>query len=151
MRTVPAAVVHLCSARLLRCVGVAALAIGCACLTDGGAAEASSCGHYVKRLGPGFVPGKAAAQRVAATEVAHSKPAQSPCGCRGPECHRAPLDPTPLAPSAPLRTLSQQDLTLLADESLTLALSSRWLVGDVSAEPASGYPLRMDRPPIAAL
>src|SRR5262245_45411529 len=71
-------------------------------------AAADSCGHYVKRLGPGFTPGKAAAEKVAA-ESSHSA-TKSPCPCQGPECRRAPQDETPLPPSAPVRTASPQEL-----------------------------------------
>jgi len=130
---------------------LSALAVGLMGWLGAGSAQADSCGHYVKRLGPGFVPGKAAAEKVAAAEAAHHSPAQSPCGCRGPECRRAPLEPTPSTPNSPLRISSHQDLTSLTDRSPTLALSSHWLLGEFSALPTSGHPLRMDRPPIAAL
>jgi hypothetical protein len=125
----------------------AALAVCCLGLVGGDAAQAASCGHYVKRLGPGFVPGKAAAEKVAAQS--HDMPSQSPCGCRGAECRRAPLRPTPLAPAAPERFLSPQDLTTIAHADVHLTMDSAWLLGDLSGRPSRGYPLETNRPPSA--
>jgi hypothetical protein len=112
-------------------------------------AVAESCGHYVKRLGPGFVPGKAAAEKVAAETAAHQ--ASVPCGCKGPECRRAPADPTPLVPGAPLRIPAPREMTLLAGGDFAIRLSGDWLTVDPSARPLSGYPLRLNRPPALAL
>src|SRR4030095_8821234 len=110
-------------------------------------AAADNCGHYVKRLGPGFVPSKAAAEKVAA-ESNHPT-TNSPCPCQGPECRRAPQDETPLPPSAPVRTASPQDLMSLADREIEITLGSSWLTGDCSGRPSRGYPLRVMPPPRA--
>jgi hypothetical protein len=116
----------------------------------GSAAEAASCGHYVKRLGPGFVPGKAAAEQVAAEEAAHqSSPA--PCGCQGPECHRAPADTTPLVPGSPLRIPAPKDITSLATSDFVICLSGNWRADELSCRPLSGHPARLNRPPALAL
>lgn len=135
--------------RLVRWMGIAALAIGCAGLLGGGTAEAASCGHYVKRLGPGFVPGKAAAAKVAAAEAVHPAPSQSPCGCRGPECHSSPSHHVPLSPTAPLRLIVQQELVSIADCRFQVEMASHWLAGDLFGRPSRGYPLGTSRPPCA--
>jgi hypothetical protein len=139
----------------LRWAFCAALAFGIAALLGGNSAQAESCGHYVKRLGPDFVPGKAAAEKVAAEnaaeEAAHEMPAHSPCGCRGPECHPAPLEPTPLTPNLPTRIPAPQEITSLAERDFVIGQPSHWLLGQHSCRPLSGYPLRLDRPPAVAL
>jgi|GEM_PF-3668395 len=116
-------------------------------LSFANSAAADSCGHYVKRLGPGFMPGQAAAEKVAA-ESNHTT-AKSPCPCHGPECRRAPQDETPLPPSAPVRTTSPQELMSLADRDIEMTFGSSWLTGDFSGRPSRGYPLGMMRPPSA--
>jgi hypothetical protein len=111
-------------------------------------AAADTCGHYVKRLGPGFTPGKAAAEKVA--DESNHTTSKSPCPCQGPECRRAPQDQTPLPPSAPVRTASPQDLMSLADRrDIEMTFGSSWLTGDFSGRPSRGYPLGMMRPPSA--
>jgi hypothetical protein len=135
-------------ARFVRWVGIAALAIGCAGLL-GGAAEAASCSHYVKRLGPGFVPGKAAAEKVAAAEAAHRAPSQSPCGCRGPECHSSPSNHVPASPAAPHRLIVQQELVSIAGCPFQVEMASHRLASDLFGRPSRGYPLGTSRPPCA--
>jgi hypothetical protein len=127
-------------------LGIAVLSV-CCTLVFVDQATAESCGHYVKRLGPGFVPGKAAAEQVAAQS--HDVPPASPCGCKGPECQRAPLEHLPLAPATPGRITTPQDLTAVAVASLQLALDSGWLRGEISGRPSRGYPLETSRPPSA--
>jgi hypothetical protein len=122
---------------------VFALATGLAGSLVTGSAE-GSCGDYVKRLGPGFVPGKAAAEQVAADSHA-AMPA--PCPCQGPECRRSPRDQAPLPPSTPTRITSSQELTTIADRSFALTLGSCWFVGEFSGRPSRGYPLGTIRPP----
>ncbi len=119
--------------------------MGCLSVADSGVVQAS-CGHYVKRLGPGFVPGKAAAKAVAQLPAPH---AAIPCGCRGPECGRAPLDHAPLSPTPPLRFTAQQELTAIAIGTLELTPDRGWLVLEFSGRPARGYPLGTTRPPCA--
>lgn len=139
----------------LPCTGirwaVGAALVAAALAWFGPAAEASSCGHYVKRLGPGFVPGKAAAEQVAAEKAAHKAPMGSPCGCKGPECQRAPVDTMPLVPGTPLRIPASQDITSLAIGDFAICLSGHWLVADLSCRPLCGYPTRLNRPPAPAL
>jgi hypothetical protein len=108
-------------------------------------AAADTCGHYVKRLGPGFMPGKASAEKVA-TQSNHAT-TKFPCPCQGPECRRAPQDETPLPPSAPVRTASPQELISLAVRDFEITFGSSWLTGDFSGRPSRGYPLGMIRPP----
>jgi hypothetical protein len=133
--------------RLARGLWLVALAVGLSAL-GGSVAKADSCGHYVKRLGPGFVPGKAA---LAVVNNLHDKqspsPTDVPCGCRGPECHRAPLAPAPANPPVPVRSHSQQDLVALVDAGGFAGLSNAHLVSQISAQPRSGFPLLLDRPP----
>jgi hypothetical protein len=131
--------------RNLRWLAAIALAMGLAASLISSSAEAS-CGDYVKRLGPGFVPGKAAAEQVAA-ESHTSMPAS--CPCHGPECRRSPRDQAPLPPSTPTRTTSSQELTTIAHRSLTLTLGSCWFVGEFSGRTSRGYPLGTNRPPSA--
>jgi len=130
--------------RTLRWLAVFALAIGLAMSLAGGAA-ADTCGHYVKRLGPGFVPGKAAAEQVAAES--HSMPDSTPCPCRGPECGRSPHDQTPFSPSTPVRLHAPPELITIAVRSFELRLGSSGLVGDSFGRPSRGYPLGKIRPP----
>ncbi|MCI0357508.1 MAG: hypothetical protein L0211_03360 [Planctomycetaceae bacterium] len=110
-------------------------------------ASADSCGHYVKRLGPGFVPGKAAAEKVAANS--HNMRTSAPCPCEGPQCRRAPQDQTPLPPSAPVSSILPQELMSLADRNVDFNFGSSWLAGEFSGRPSRGYPLGTNRPPSA--
>jgi len=128
--------------RFARHWAVAALVLGCLVLVTERSAEAESCGHYVKRLGPGFVPGK-----TVTTEAAPAAPAQTPCPCHGPECRRLPQLPTPYHPNAPVRISAPQELIGIADHSLVLSRPGSWLVGEFSGRPSRGYPSRLDRPP----
>jgi len=130
--------------RTVRWVAVFALAIGLAALFAGGA-SADTCGHYVKRLGPGFVPGKAAAEQVAAET--HDMPTSTPCPCRGPQCGRSPHDHTPFSPSTPVRLQVPPDLITFAVRSFELRLGSSGLVDDSTCRPSRGYPLGTIRPP----
>jgi hypothetical protein len=131
---------------------VAALALGAA-FSLAGRSTGETCGHYVKRLGPGFVPGAAAAEKVAAESQSmlthQSAPSQTPCPCHGPECRRGPQDQAPLAPEAPIRVLTSQDLIPLADHDVLLSLSRSRHAGDFSARESRGYPLGTNRPPCA--
>ena len=61
-------------------LGAGVLAVCGVLLASGGVAYGQSCGHYVKRLGPDFVPGKAAAEKIAAQS--HDNATNPPCGCR---------------------------------------------------------------------
>jgi hypothetical protein len=106
----------------------------------------ASCGHYVKRMGPGFVPGKAAAQRVARELAA---PNQTPCGCQGPECRRAPQDSVPLSPKAPSRQFTSQDLVIAAANDTPAEPRAGTLYGASVIDLSSGYPKRLNRPPAA--
>jgi hypothetical protein len=142
-------------AQLRWVIGVA-LAAGMVAWLGVNSAEAASCGHYVKRLGPSFVPGKGAAEKIAAEQAAHKlpgdkSPAESPCGCKGPECHGAPLAPTPFAPNSPLRIPAPQEVTSLAHRDFTIGLGSDWLLAELSCQPLAGFPQRLARPPAAAL
>jgi hypothetical protein len=124
-------------------------------LLGGSSVRAESCGHYVKRLGPGFVPGKSAAEKVAADQLHamqhETLPTDPPCGCRGPECHRAPNHPTPLTPNSPLRIPAPQEITSLAAGSDTFVLGANWLLSQTSCRLQSGFPQRLNRPPAAIL
>jgi hypothetical protein len=108
------------------------------------AAEASSCGHYVKRMGPGFVPGQTAATQAAVDQVPANN---TPCPCHGPECRRLPQLPTPYSPGAPVRLSAPQELIAIADRSLILSRPASWLAAELAARPSSGFPARLDRPP----
>jgi len=125
--------------------GIGVLAACCLLVAGGGVAHGQSCGHYVKRLGPGFVPGKAAAEKVAAQS--HDEATKPPCGCRGPECHRAPLEHLPVAPATPERITAPQDATMIAAANVRLEMEGNWLFGDAAGRPSRGYPLETNRPP----
>lgn len=139
-------------ARLAACCALAVAAIG----LTGRTASAESCGHYVKRLGPSFVPGKAAAEKIAAEHVQmaghaseQTAPAQSPCGCRGPECRQNRHPASPLAPTGPVRMVRAPELTLIALRDFDLELESRALAFDSLSRPSRGYAQGMMRPPCA--
>jgi hypothetical protein len=129
--------------RWLRWLGVCALASGIAVLTSSTAS--ASCGHYVKRLGPGFVPVQAAVKRLA--RETHS--VTVPCGCQGSECRRAPQDSVPLNPQAPVRQFTQQDLVAIAVHDALAGPHVAALYGSSAAHVSSGYPSRLNRPPAA--
>ena len=116
-----------------------------------GTSSGETCGHYVKRLGPGFVPGASAAEKVAADAKSmlaqHSTPAETPCPCQGPECRRAPQDQAPLVPEAPIRILTPQDLLPLANADAEFTLHGARHFGEISSRPSRGYPLGTNRPP----
>jgi hypothetical protein len=116
------------------------------------AAAAESCGHYVKRLGPGFVPGDAAAKQVADQSqamAAHTAPSQTPCPCQGPECRRAPQDQVPLSPKEPARVLTPQELVGLGNVECDFSLTRGRFDSEISCRPSRAYPLGMNRPPCA--
>src|SRR5262245_36635998 len=115
----------------LRCSTGCALIAGLL-LTLSSTATADSCGYYVKRLGPGFVPGKDAASKLA--EQPHDNRSEIPCPCHGPECRRGPQDHTPLPPSAPTRVVAPQDLMSLADSDLESIFGSSWLSSNFSGQ-----------------
>ena len=129
------------------CALVAAVVIA---LSKPSAAE--SCGHYVKRLGPGFVPGADAAKKVneqSQQMAEHSVPTQAPCPCHGPQCRRAPAEQAPLSPQAPTRILTSQELVALADEATDFSPARSRFAGNFSCRPSRGYPLGTNRPPCA--
>jgi hypothetical protein len=101
----------------------------------------ATCGDYLQ------MPSEHGQADDAASHNEAPNPTGIPCGCRGAQCHRAPL--APLAPKAPLRTTSQQDCNLLnlADRSLTLQRT--WTRHRQDARPNRGYPLLLNRPPDA--
>jgi hypothetical protein len=127
----------------LRATAIAVLGFAVLGLVAERSVDAASCGHYVKRLGPGFIPGKAVT-----SYPLNAGSAETPWPCRGPECHRSPQLPTPLAPNAPVRISAPQDLLAIADRTLVLSRPHAWLSGEFSARPLRGYPSRLDRPPI---
>lgn len=132
-----------------RWLAVGALALGVA-VSLAGTSSAETCGHYVKRLGPGFEPGAAAAEKVAADSKAmaeHSSPSQTPCPCHGSECRRGPQDQAPLAPKAPARIVTSQDLIPLAAGDAELTLARARHAAELSSRPSRGYPLGQNRPP----
>ena len=132
-----------------RWLAVGALALGVA-VSLAGTSSAETCGHYVKRLGPDFVPGAAAAEKVAADTQAmaeHSTRSETPCPCHGPECRRGPQDHAPLAPEAPVRILTSQDLIPLADCDPEFSLGRARYAAQISAEASRGYPQGLNRPP----
>jgi hypothetical protein len=98
----------------------------------------ATCGDYLQ------MPGEHVQTDPAAD---HEPTDDTPCGCRGAECHRGPLAPP--QPKAPLRSYSQQDgnLLLLADSTLTLQRT--WTRHRHDARPNRGYPLLLNRPPDA--
>ena len=129
---------------LLRAAGIAALSFAGLGLVTERSVDAASCGHYVKRLGPGFVPGK--------TVVANPMPisavsAEAPCPCHGPECRHSPQLPMPLSPSTPVRITATQDLVDIADHSRVHSRSCGSLFSDFSGRPLCGYPSGVYRPP----
>jgi hypothetical protein len=133
------------SLRLGRLVAGGALVLCCWALLEAGEVRADSCGHYVKRLGPGFVPGNAADTKAAAEKI----PAEAPCGCRGPQCRQLPPQHSPLQPTAPVRFTTHQDVTSTAAATLQLSLDGSWLAGEFSGRPSRGYPQPLGRPPSA--
>ena len=143
------------AARLPRVAAIGAVAITAFAVLSG-TASAESCGHYVKRLGPGFVPGKSAAEKIAAehSQMAslageQTAPAASPCGCRGPECRQNRHPASPLSPTGPVRMVRAPELTLIALRDFALELESRTLAFDSLSRPSRGYPQGMIRPPSA--
>jgi hypothetical protein len=120
--------------------GIAAAALVLWFAMAGGNAAAESCGHYVKRMGPGFVPGK--------TDVATHQPAtEVPCGCTGAHCGRAPQPIAPQSPGNPLRLHKVQDVVACAAGSELDPLNRGWYVADSSLRVSRGYMSRLDRPP----
>lgn len=134
---------HTLVTRWSRWLAVCTLAGGIALLASSTAS--ASCGHYVKRLGPGFVPGQDAAQRVATETSSNSVP----CGCHGAECRRAPQDSVPLSPQAPVRQFTQQDLVAIAADDAGDGPRVAALYAGSAAYVSSGYPTRLNRPPAA--
>lgn len=129
--------------RWSRWLGVCALAGGIALLASSSAS--ASCGHYVKRLGPGFDPGQTATKRLAS----ESQFAPAPCGCRGSECRRAPRDLVPVNPQAPVRQYTQQDLVPIAAADALDGPGVSALFAASAIDLSSGYPARLNRPPAA--
>ena len=119
------------------------LTLACLVLVHQRSADASSCGHYVKRLGPGFVPGKSIGADAALAAI----PIEKSCPCQSPECRSLPQLPVPLNPDAPVRLSAPQELVAITDRSLAVWRTCSWLVGDFSVRPSRGYPTRLDRPP----
>jgi hypothetical protein len=135
--------------RLASGVGGGLVAVGLLLAVSGESAEAS-CGHYVKRLGPGFMPAKTVDTRPDASQAAlPTEPTERPGGCHGPECRGTPLLPVPSPAPAPQRTLSQQDLAASANADFQLTCPAGELFDAQPDRMSSGHPQRLDRPPIA--
>jgi hypothetical protein len=111
----------------------------------------ASCGHYVRRLGPGFVPAKP----VAITGTSRTDMnddfsfSRIPSRCRGPECRdRAPQAPEPLAPANPSRVHRTQDEPIgSAAAAIRFLPASGEFLALFAEQPRSGFPPSLDRPP----
>ncbi|MEX2174587.1 MAG: hypothetical protein WD872_09505 [Pirellulaceae bacterium] len=115
----------------------------------GNVQAAASCGHYVKRLGPGFVPERKPTtdqQSASQKSVADQTPSE-PHGCHGAECHGAPYAPLPSNPQVPPRSQQRQELVGIGDEAAWQLDSHARFADESSPRASAGYPQRQNRPP----
>ena len=119
------------------------LLVGLAAGLIGARAEAS-CGHYVKRLGAGFVAGRLENASSPAKPHSGALPARR---CTGPQCQGLPIAPlSPPVPSVPRAPTEQ--LAIASPANTVCPSVTIWYPRAVERLLLSaGFPLLPDRPP----
>jgi hypothetical protein len=116
-------------------------AAGCLLIAD---ESQAGCSHYVKKLGPGFVPGKV---RVAGLVNQPTELAAVPRPCSGPECQGIPPAHSPASPLLPVPKSTQEWALLALHSDSTNSAAGSWDRDSLTVRPLAGYRQLPDRPP----
>jgi hypothetical protein len=120
-----------------------ALVAAAGCLVIDNESQAG-CSHYVKKLGPGFVPGKVL---VASPDKQPAELTALPRPCSGPECQGIPPARSPATPLLPVPKVAQEWALLIIDADLANSNRTSWDRDSLSVRPLAGYHQLPDRPP----
>lgn len=135
--------------RFTRRMAVVALALLLGCLAANQKAEAG-CGHYVRKLGAGFVPGKTPA-RLANADIDNvhlpEEVLASPHRCTGPECQGLPLGSLPVTPALPAMQTTHEGAVMLPPIEPASQIPGSWQRETLHARPLAGFRQLPDRPP----
>lgn len=123
-----------------------ALALAVACLSLVGELQAG-CGHYVRRLGPGFIPGKVRPAEIASHLSSETQAPQLPVHCSGPQCQQQRTPQLPLVPPLPPSQSTPEGAVIGSGFELLAAVPATWARENLYVRPLAGYRELPDRPP----
>jgi hypothetical protein len=123
-----------------------ALAVAFACLGYVSEAQAG-CGHYVRRLGPDFVPGKFRAAEGASQVSTAMQTPSLPVHCSGPQCQQQRTPQPPLVPPLPPSQSTPEGAVISSGSELLAAAPAIWKREDFYVRPLAGYRELPHRPP----